>query len=156
MKGCGSTLVGAGGGKGESACYVMGGFPSRNTENFSNLASSSSRTTPAGGGGGSSTMTTTVSEDASSLTWGTASQQTNFDTYIATHDRASLPKDQVIGTEKVNVLLKHFYDIGERQKHGGGGESPEKNASSRAKGKGKAKKRIGSEMASTREMKKRK
>ena len=59
-----------------------------------------------------------------SATWGNASQQTDFKTYIATDKRAKLPEDQTIRTEKVNILLKHFYGLGQQhQEHEQGGAS---------------------------------
>ena len=60
-----------------------------------------------------------MNEENKGFAWGTASRQTSIETYVATNDRSLPPQDQVIGTEKVNVLLKHFYGMGEAQRGAG-------------------------------------
>ena len=81
--------------------------------------------------------------EQSSATWGNASQQTDFETYIATHKRANLPEDQTIRTEKVNILLKHFYGLGqEHQEHQQGGASGGGHKGGVKDGKGKGKRSL--------------
>mmetsp|Transcript_7440 Transcript_7440/g.26966 ORF Transcript_7440/g.26966 Transcript_7440/m.26966 type:complete len:135 (-) Transcript_7440:279-683(-) len=84
-------------------------LPSRSASNFSNLAPTTSRRT----------TSSVLNEENKGFAWGTASRQTSIETYVATNDRSLPPQDQVIGTEKVNVLLKHFYGMGEAQRGAG-------------------------------------
>ena len=65
------------------------------------------------------TTSSVLNEENKGFAWGTASRQTSIETYVATNDRSLPPQDQVIGTEKVNVLLKHFYGMGEAQRGAG-------------------------------------
>ena len=66
-----------------------------------------------------SSVVLTNEENKDGFAWGTASRQTSIETYVATNDRSLPPQDQIIGTEKVNVLLKHFYGMGEAQRGAG-------------------------------------
>jgi len=89
-------------------------LPSRNSSNFTNLISLR-RDRGGAQGAGATIEGGQTNVHGKSIAWGTTSTQADIETYIATNDRAKLPHDQVIGTEKVNILLKHFYGLGEKQ-----------------------------------------
>jgi len=77
-------------------------LPSRRESNFTNCTTSHAK----GGRGGSG-------DYLPGRVWGSYSR--NLKTYIATDvERTKLPEDQVIKTEKLNILLKHFYSLGEQ------------------------------------------
>jgi hypothetical protein len=73
-------------------------MPSRSKSNFTNV-------TPLGAKG-----------EPQGIAWGSCSAGQRLKTYIAVPsdvDRTKLPEDQVIKTEKLNILLKHFYALGD-------------------------------------------
>mmetsp|Transcript_11402 Transcript_11402/g.28934 ORF Transcript_11402/g.28934 Transcript_11402/m.28934 type:complete len:161 (-) Transcript_11402:996-1478(-) len=80
----------------------IAGLPSRNSNHFTNLISLRKEGTHPPG--------------VSPIAWGAASRQNSIQTYLATNEASAvLPRDQVIGTEKVNILIRHLYGVGERQ-----------------------------------------
>jgi hypothetical protein len=97
-------------------------MPSRSKSNFTNVMPLGAKGEPQG------------------IAWGSCSAGQRLKTYIAVPsdvDRTKLPEDQVIKTEKLNILLKHFYALGD-----GGHKASNSKAKGGAMDKGKSKKRI--------------